>query len=191
MNFNHQEIFRAEERSGERSKERIEIIKSLRTGFMQKANLILVLLKEKPATDLTIFVKTAEELSEEEEKIKRIGLKFEKIKQQEKNGRQVVEYSVASDENNLSELLGVDPSADHEKYGLLMGYPPSAVKAFMDGELIDPDAERKILAENSDIVFSNFRLSKSNNRAELEVLRRWSRRIEEEALDIYEMLKGK
>lgn len=66
------------------NKERVEKIKSLKTGFQQIADLILVLLGEKPATDLTIFTDTQEEISEEEEKLKNIGLKFKKKSQYKK-----------------------------------------------------------------------------------------------------------
>jgi hypothetical protein len=171
-------------------REQIEKIKSLKTGFQQIAELILVLLGEKPATDLTVFTDTQEEVSEEEEKLKNIGLKFKKKSQNKKNGRFVAEFSIASEDNNLDELLKAAPSVDHEKFGLLMGFPPSAVKAFLDKKLMSSDEERKLFKENSDIVFSNFRLSQKDGQVEIETLRRWSNRIKEVAPDIYKKLKG-
>jgi len=192
MNFNKREnIVSPDIEKVRRNNERIEKIKSLKTGFQQIAELILVLLGEKPATDLTIFTDTQEEISGEEEKLKDIGLKFKKKNQHEKNGRFVAEFSVAGENNNLNELLKIDPSVDHEKFGLLMGFPPSAVKAFLDKKLMSMEDERKILEENPSIVFSNFRLSQANGQAEIETLRRWSNEIKEAAPDIYQKLKGK
>ena len=151
----------------------------------------MVLLGEKPATDLTIFTDTQEEMLEEEENLKDIGLKFKKIGQHEKNGRIVAKFSIANEKNDLNELLNTDPLVDHEKFGLLMGFPPSAVKAFLDKKLMSMEDERKILEENPDIVFSNFRLSQDNGQAEIETLRRWSNAIKEATPDIYQKLKGK
>lgn len=167
------------------NREKIEIIEGLKIGFEQKAELILVLLGEKPAFKLTVFANTPEEVSAEEDKIRSIGLRFRKINQQEKNGKYVVQFLIAAEEDNLNKLTEVDPSVNHAEFGTLMGYPSSAVKAFLEGELIDIDEEIELLGKYPEIVFHNFRLSKGGQEKEIEILKHWNNIIKTASPNIY------
>lgn len=167
------------------NREKISKIESIRTGYQQKANLVLVLLGEKPGVDLTVYVDTEEEIIEEEKKLKSLGLNFKKMGQEKKGNRYVAEFIVAKDDDILSELSKVDPSRDHEKFGSLMGYPKSAIKAFLEGNSLSIEEEREILEKYPKIVLHDFRLSKDNNKEEIETLRRWNEVLEKKAPSLY------
>jgi hypothetical protein len=167
------------------NQEKIAMIESLKTGFEQKAGLVLVLLGEKPALSLTVFTDTPEEARTEEEKINNIGLRSRKISQQEKNGKYVIKFLIAGNENNLNALAEIDPSVDHTKFGALMGYPSTAIKAFSEGELMNIDEERELLDKYPEIVFHNFRLSKDGQEEEIKTLKRWNDIIKKAAPNIY------
>jgi hypothetical protein len=172
------------EKNNENQK-RIAMIERLKTGFEQKAGLVLVLLGEKPALSLAIFVDTPEEAQIEEEKINNIGLKSRKTSQQEKNGKYIIKFLIARNDNNLNELAEADPSVDHAKFGGLMGYPSTAVEAFSEGKLMDIDEERELLGKYPEIVFHNFRLSQDGQEEEIETLKRWNSIIKKAAPNIY------
>jgi len=169
--------------------ERISRIESIKTGSCQKANLVLVLLGQKPSIGLTVYVDTEQEIAEEEEKIKGLKLNYKKISQEEKRGRYVAEFILAKGEDILNELSEVDPSRDHKKFGSLMGYPMSAIKAFLEGNCLSIEEEKELLKQHPEIVLHDFRLSKDNNKEEIETLERWNDLLKKEAPDLYSGLK--
>ena len=172
-----------------KNQEKITKIERLKTGSEQKAGLVLVLFGEKPGINLTIYTDTEEEIMEEEEKIKSLGLKFKKINQEEKGKRYNAKFIITKDENVLDELSEINSSKDHEKFGSLMGYPLSAIKAFTEGNCLSIEEERELLKQNPGIVFHNFRLSKDRNTEEIEILKHWNNLLKREAPDLYDELR--
>ena len=69
-----------------------------------------------------------------------------------------------------------------------MGYPESAIKAFLEGTCLSIEAERELLGKYPEIVFNDFRLSRDNNKEELEIVKRWNNLVEKEAPNIYSEL---
>lgn len=169
--------------------EKISTIENLKTGSYQKANLILVLLGHKPGLNLTVYADTEKQLAEEEEKIKSLKLNCKKISQEEKNGRYVAEFILAKNEEVINKLSEADPSQDHEKFGSLMGYPRSAVKAFLEGNCLAVEEERELLKQYPEIVLHDFRLSKDNHKEEIETLKLWNGLLEKVAPDLYNQLR--
>lgn len=172
-----------------KNKEKISKIESLRTGPQQKAELILVLLGEKPGICLSLFTETESEIDDDEEKIKNLDLKYKKVSQGKKGERYMAEFLVSKNEDTLNELAEADPSKDHYKFGALMGYPESAIKAFLEDTCLSIEDERELLGKYPEIVFNDFRLSKGNTEEELEIVKRWNNLVEKEAPDVYDKLK--
>ncbi|MFA5000026.1 MAG: hypothetical protein WC545_01550 [Patescibacteria group bacterium] len=172
------------------NQEKIALIETLKTGAEQKANLILVLLGEKPGLALTLFADTPEEISADEEKIKNLGLKYQKVSQEKKGKRYSSKFLISKNQETLDALTEVDPAKNHEKYGALMGYPDSAIKAFLTGDSLSSEEERKMLSQYPEIVFRNFRLSKDSAAEEIELLKHQNNLIKNTAPNIYNELKG-
>jgi len=148
-----------------------------------------VLLGEKPGVDLSLFADTENEIDEDEEKIKSLNLKYKKISQEKKGKRYVAEFLISQDENILDDLVQADPSKEHYKFGSLMGYPESAIKAFLEETCLSIEDEKELLSNYPEIVFYGFRLSKDHNKEELETIKHWNSLIEKEAPNIYNELK--
>lgn len=172
-----------------KNKERIIKIESLKTGSQQKAGLILVVLGEKPGINLSVFTETEIEINEEEEKIKSLDLKYKKVSQKKNGDRYMAEFLISKEEDILKELTETSPAKDHYKFGTLMGYPESAIKAFLEGTCLSIEDERELLSKYPEIVFNDFRLSKDNNKEEVEIVRRWNNLVEKESPDVYNELK--
>ncbi|MFZ4632465.1 MAG: hypothetical protein ACOYL8_04705 [Patescibacteria group bacterium] len=170
-------------------KDKILKVETLKTGPQQKAELILVLLGEKPGIGLSLFVDKENEIDEDEEKIRSLNLKYKKVKQEKRGKRYMAEFLISQSEDTLNELTESDPSKDHYRYGSLMGYPESAIKAFLEGTCLNIDDERELLSKYPEIVFNDFRLSRDHNKEELELVRRWNNLVEKEAPNIYNELK--
>lgn len=172
-----------------KNKEKISKIESLRTGPQQKAELILVLLGEKPGICLSLFTENESEIDDDEEKIKNLDLKYKKVSQEKKGERYMAEFLVSKNEDTLNELAEADPSKDHYRFGALMGYPESAIKAFLEGTCLSIEEERELLSKYPEIVFNDFRLSRDNNKEELELVKRWNGLVEKESPEVYNKLK--
>jgi hypothetical protein len=185
MSIESPNIIKTPELIDQQNHEKIKTIESLRTGYLQKADVVLVLLGQKPATDLSVFVDAEELLADEDEKIKSIGLLYKKINQGKVSDRYCNDYLLAKDEATLNELMKYRADKDHEQFGRLMGFPESAVKAYTNKTLLDNNQEQQIYEMHPDIVFNNMRLSKDSYESELEVLRNWSESLKNSAPEIY------
>ena len=152
--------------------EKTKHIESMGIGKEQRAQLTLVLLGLKPATDVSVFPwnSPSEEI---ENLLEKSGLQFIKYKnkRQEKTRD---EYAVARDKETAERLMSADPRSTHGEYGTLMGYPQTAVEAFLKGELYDEPLPEDI--ENS--IFK-LRFSRDHYEEEFEVVRKWNQAIEE------------
>ncbi len=186
--LNGAEVKTPENLEENKNKEKIIKIESLKTGSQQKAELILMLLGEKPGIDLSLFADSENEIDEDEEKIKSLDLKYKKVNQEKRGQRYMAEFLISQNQDTLNELAEADPSKDHYKYGALMGYPKSAIKAFLEGTCLSMEDERELLSKYPEIVFNDFRLSKDNNKEELELVKRWNSLVKKEAPDVYSEL---
>ncbi len=151
--------------------EGVEAILSIETGNEQQAQMILVLLGIKPAMDLSLYYKNTPP-EEAEQLLTSAGLTFIKKETSEK-GEAVVKYAVAQDFETARRLLL--PKSDAE-YGELMGYPKTAVDAFVSGEVY----EGAIPLDIQNSVFS-MKFSPEHHSEEFEVVRGWIRAVEEVA----------
>lgn len=93
----------------------------------------------------------------------------------------------------LNQLKEAWQSGKNEEIGRALGYPESAVDAFIKGEVLDigedlkslTKEERKALKEEEVFKFLTFGLSKNNWREELELVRRYQKAIKEKSPKIY------
>lgn len=165
------------ENSRESLQRSIKSIESINTGVEQRAQIVLVILGLKPATDLSLFAwnSTPEEV---ESILRNTNLCYAKreLKRQEKT---TAEYAIAQDEATLQRLLRSAPNKEHEDYGLLMGYPKTAVEAFMRNEVYDGPVPKDI----EDSVFK-LRFSRDHFTEEFEVVRKWNEAIAQYAPEL-------
>lgn len=175
----------------EEQKEAIKNIKELDTGVYQKSELILVLLGEKPATDLEGFEEDSDEVARMLEKY---GLKAVKKNTEELDSSRST-LSVARDESLAKELAKTSPEKDHKKYGELMGYPDSAIEAFEDDKGQKSGNELRLDREEypeylKELAFPSFVLSKENWDKEVKILQRWQNVLEQADSDLANKLKS-
>jgi hypothetical protein len=170
----------------------VRTLEKLNLSLEQKAWLILVVLGMKPATELVIG-----EGNDSQDTIKevlsRAGLAYanrddEYINKKDIYGKIPIlaVISVARNRETLDELLKVSGKKDHGDYGRLMGYPETAVKAFVNKELLD----KKDYPYMSDNIFP-LKLSKDHWREEVEHLKSWNEAIKKYAPETYRQARGK
>ena len=70
-----------------------------------------------------------------------------------------------------------------------MGYPVSAIKAFLEGNCLSIEEEKELLKQYSEIVLHDFRWSKNNSKEEIEILKRWNDLLKKMVPDLYNELK--
>lgn len=166
-------------------KRRIDIISQLKLGPEQQSSVILVLLGLKPATELTVYRATNDPEGIVASALTEAGLDL-RIKKQFDKG---TTFAVARDEETINHLMTTFANEDHEAYGRLMGYPETAIHAFLHKEeLMDPEEEQKIFEANPDIQLGYFRLSKDHFQDELKTVREWNQAIKTNAPTVYDRL---
>jgi hypothetical protein len=97
------------------------------------------------------------------------------------------EFCVSKDKTTAELLARAHAEKDDREFGRLVGYPPTAVNAFVDNE---PRIEREDLPEdirNSEYInFQNFVLSKKHWREETETIKKWAETIKRMDPVLYE-----
>jgi hypothetical protein len=165
-------------------KKKIESIEGLSIGPAQKAELVLVLLNFKPATQVDVY-NWNDPPEKVEEIFKKTGLCFKEMNINEKDREKIIKkYAVSSDASLAENLQNLDPSKDHAGYGRAMGFPESAIRAFNG---LEPLLEEENYPSMDGIIF-NFKLSKNNWQAEYDLMRSWSEAIRENSPLIYNQL---
>jgi len=172
----------------EQTEQKIKIaeIEKLNIGPSQKADIILVVLGMKPATELDLY-KYNDKTQIVEQILQQVGLAANLKKMERPQKNLIAKLAIAQDQDTLEKLMTLDPNKDHAEYGALMGYPDSAVEAFLDKEKLLDESDYPDMAG---IIFP-MKLSKENWQQEVEQLRKWSQAIQEYAPDLYNELKGK
>ncbi|MDO8667498.1 MAG: hypothetical protein Q7K35_00160 [bacterium] len=164
--------------------EKVKILEKLNIGSVGQAIIMLVALDLKPATELDLYNN-----NDNEEVVKdaltKVGLKFAN---KDVKGRKnvVARLAIARDRETLDRLLEVSGKKDHEAYGRLMGYPETAVQAFIAKDLLTHEEQPPEMADN---IFP-MKLSKEHWREELENLRIWNEAIKKYAPDTYRQARG-
>lgn len=175
-------------------KEKITKIEQLKFGNRQKAGLILVLLGEKPAVEVALYGWN-DPPGKFAEVIKEIGLNFEELKFEGRSltpPKLVTRFAIAQDKETVLKLRSLSPARDHREYGLLMGYPESAVMAFVEHkenpEKITKGSMAMTIMKERPVV--NFALSKDNWQEEVKTAQRWNAAIKKHAPELYKEIQG-
>ena len=191
----------------------LEVIEKSSLSPQDKEDLLLVYLGEKPAVWIGTgnrFYKTETE-EVRREKMESLNRKGEETKrvlenlslpnhfyshgtEEEKTILMSHDFLVGQDSGKLKRLREVLESGESKDIGLALGYPESAVEAFIKGEVLDrakdlkrlSKKERDELKKEEVFKFLTFGLSKSNWREELELVRKYQRAIKEKSPRIYD-----
>jgi hypothetical protein len=171
-NFQNLDIANLEQR------ENIKKIESLKIGDAQKANLVLVILGVKPATELVLG-------SSEEVRpiLEDSGLV---VVEKEIKDKEIIRLAVAKDKDRAQSLALLDPSQDHEAFGRLMGFPESAIAGFVQDKSLD----RSDYPDSEGLVF-DFALSKEGWGSEVKLLQYWSQLLKKYSPTLYSKLLQK
>jgi hypothetical protein len=151
------------------TKKAVGFIESIKTGSEQRAQIILVRLGLKPATELVLYPGNSSE-EEAETFLKKSGLVCLKRENKEQK-RAVAEYVVAKDRETAEKLLNCNSPTE---YGMLMGYPETAVQAFET-----KDIYKGPLPEDVESSIFQLKFSKEHFADEFETVRKWNRALAE------------
>jgi len=197
-------------------KKEIELRENSSLNWQYKIDLVLVYLKEKPASWIGCgarFYKTATE-REKQEKLNQLNFRREAVKRllenlslpnhslryetdEEKTTLLSYDFFVGQDLEKLNRLIEAWESGSKKDIGLALGYPGSAVESFIRGEVFDvfdegkdlkrlSKKEKEELKKEKVFKFLIFAPSKNNWRQELELVRRYQKAIRERSPKIYD-----
>lgn len=178
-------IYENRENVKEDRKHKIKEIERLEIKAIERAELILVLLGAKESAIIDVSVNDVD-LPEKVAEVlrKQCGLSVrEIIKEQLKTSWPSRQYAIALDDNTAQNLANLDPTRHHQEVGKLLGYPQSATDGFVGLNTLD----RKNWPDMKGIIF-RMALSKENYQQEIELLKKWSDLIKENAPETYEIL---
>jgi hypothetical protein len=161
--------------------EAIEHILSLKIGAMKKAELLLVALGHIPASRLELYPSTATP-EEALRGLRQAGLYAVPVTPF--SSAATGAFAVSRDAVTAQQLSQFSPSHDHEEYGHLLGYPQTAIDAFIGKTERLSEEDRPNDPEN----LFDIALSKEHWPAELAYLKNLSRTVERYAPEVYEEL---
>lgn len=166
-------------------REHISGLEALHIGTDQLAYLVLVALGMKPATDLRVF-KHNSPLEEVEKALTNADLQFARVEAKSSNDT-VTTYAVAKDMATVMKLLATSSDIDKgdpAAFGRLMGYPETAIKAFVDHDALPTTHNDQLPL---DIQFSPFHMafSKTHTNEEIETVRNWNRALKKYAPKLF------
>ncbi len=159
---------------------------NLEIGSFPSAELMLIFLGYKPATEVAL----APWNDPPEKVVKTLrdsGLIAGIKNYKDVNGKKFAIVAVAKDKETMERLKKAEADADHEEYGRLMGYPDTAIDAFMHKEKLLPEVD---YPEKNDKTL-DFKLSKDHWQEEIKVIKKWSQAIKQYSPKIYELLNPK
>jgi len=168
-------------------KQKISLIENIPTGVAPRGEVILVLLGEKPATEMYITKKN--DASKAVEDLRSIGL-FAEIseKPRDYDNPNSADILVAGSQEILNELKQTHSYKHHKRYGQLMGYPGSAVDAFVGEngeERLSKKEQEKLVDILPDILGGTFAFSKSHKEEELAIVKRRIKLLAQKAPDLF------
>lgn len=155
-------------------KEAITSIESLNAGSEQRAQLILVRLGLKPATELALYSQNSSP-EEAETLLVKTSLSYLK-RESNRRPKVTAEYTVSKDKELAKKLLNCNSSAE---YGALMGYPATAIEAFEKKEIYRGPLPDDIKNSIFKMVFS-----KDHFEDEFETVRKWNEALSKYAPEL-------
>jgi hypothetical protein len=162
-------------------------IESIPTGVAPRAEAILVLFGEKPAAEMYLPDKiNAQKVIDI---LRNIGL-FAEITREDDESCYI---GLSLSPELLEELINTRSNKDHRRYGELMGYPSTAIDAFLGEngtERLSPE-EQDFLTKDLPDVLVKFVLSKKHHKDELGHLHRWFKLVAKEAPELIDQLYKK
>lgn len=171
---------------------KINLLKNIKCGIDPRANMVLVLLGLKPATILDLFTWN-EDVDSVKNKITEVGLFYDDIENPPfLNKKRTAKLTVGSTKELATKAaIGFrNPKDNHEKLGEYMGYPKTAIEAFLGktkryDEYFGDDQE---IFDSKEIPMGifGFALSKDNYKEEIKVAEEWVHALKKAAPDLYE-----
>lgn len=171
---------------------KIELLKNIKCGIESKMNMILILLELKSATTLDLFTWN-EDLDSIKNKITEAGLFYDDIQKPPFLNKKRTAMLAIGKTKELATKAAVgfrDPENHHEELGEYMGYPKTAIEAFLgktkryDEEFGD---DQKIFdSKNIPMGIFGFALSRDNYEEEIKVAEEWVDALKKIAPDLYE-----
>jgi hypothetical protein len=158
--------------------ENFKILESIKAQPYELALVVPVLLGLKSASVITL-TRDDEQTSSVNQKFQSLGLKT-KIEILSENPR-VHTIAVAKTAETIKKLAQIELLDDYQ-HGLILGYPQSAVEAFIKKDLLGDVEEKEITKE----MLINFRLSRENWKNELEILKSWNEAVKKHTPTLYQ-----
>jgi hypothetical protein len=163
-------------------------------SYSETAQLVLVIIGEQPAVDIWLYPRDVSP-EKAQETLVRAGLVVRQTQSTNEKGRTITKLFVARTEADADALLAVEPDAglrtEHERYARLMGFPQTAIDAFVGRtEKMTPAAMPKALrdAEDDPNQFFGIAFSKAHWKEEIAWLQRRRMMIKKYAPKLYEKL---
>lgn len=156
-------------------KEKIKLIEQIDAGSEQKAQLVLVILGIKPATQLTLY-KWNSSPQTVQQILQKVKLEYKKQNIKDDNKEITAKYAISLKKELVEKLLNCSSSRE---YGELMGYPETAIDGFEKNNRYEGELPEDI--KNS--IFK-LRFSKDHYKKEFEVIRKWNKALSENAPDL-------
>jgi hypothetical protein len=173
-----------EERPEKLLREKIDIVRHLKLGVHPRASAILVALGERPATEF--YMPDRGKAEKIMEKLQSIGLAAEVVKEVEGEPH-AVRVGVAESPEVLQSLREALRKNNQKDIGRLMGIPSTALDAFSIGQMVSEEEQGTFESELPYIV-EEFALSTGHAAQELEILKRWNKKIAEYAPELVEQM---
>ena len=163
-------------------KKRIQEIERMNLGGIQKAEMVLVSLGAKKATNVMVY-----DWNDSPEDVKlnleKNGLRVAEVSREKSNENLRAEFAVAQDKETAEKLANLNPEIDHVEFGRMMGFPESAIEAFGNSKTL----AREKYPDMQGLIFK-FILSEDHWQEEMEVMRNWTKLIEDNAPELYKEL---
>lgn len=172
-------------------KEKIKLVESIDCGLDPKIGIILILLGFKKGTDLDLFTWN-ENLDSVKSKIKRAGLFCDDIETPPfPNEERTAKMTIGISQEVASRLsfLFRNVQKNHEEIGRILGYPETAVEAFVGKRKDFGDDQFNFLREKGiPQSFIGFALSREFYVEEIKVMKSWVEAIKINSPDIYKKM---
>lgn len=173
----------------QKTKRDIDQILNLPFGHMQKALLILVAAGKKRATDIVLYPKHTMLLPSIIAVLKTNALQYA-IQPHQGISDATGTLMIAQKQADAQRLVALHIARDPLQYGLLMGYPKTAVHAYQDKRNVyigyGQSAHPPEL--NNNLFTGIFYLSKEHYRKEMKILVQWDTYIRKHYSELYDAL---
>jgi hypothetical protein len=179
-----------EEKIDELLDSKLKLIESIGCGLGPKSMMALIVLGLKPATTLDLF-KWNEDVESIKSKIGRAGLFFDDIYPPPfKNKERTANLAVACSQEIATDtaIFFRDPENHSQELGTYMGYPQTAIDAFMGKTKLLEDSEEVLKDKEWNRGIIGFAMSKDNSIEEIKVMEKWWEALKEKTPDLYKQI---